>query len=281
MESPPSGSPAPPVAGTFCAAHPHAPAAGTCAHCGTFGCGECLGRMEGRLVCRTCVETGRVQVGLSPMDRREELGLSRAFWQTLVAVCVRPGEFFEELAPTGRLGTGFLFLLLVSLPAYTLSSIYNYLSNHVLAPTLEPFVRQIYDPISPDLSDQLVASLQPSLLDVALGIVLGPPFLIIIAILTGLIMHLGLLMVGGAGRGLEASLKVSLYGHGVVFGLVIPIVGGLCWLWAPVVLGFGLARIHGVPGWKAAFGVLWAPALACCCSVAGLVGLVALIGASI
>ena len=280
MDPTPTGVPADPTAGTVCATHPIAPAVGTCSHCGNFGCGSCLGRLEGKLVCRTCVEQGRVQVGLSPFDRREELGLLRAFWQTLVGVCVRPGEFFEDLAPTGRLGGAFLFLLLACLPGYILNSIYNYVSRFALAPTLEPIVRDVYDPISPELADQLVASLQPSLLDLAFGIVLGPVMLFVFALVAGLLMHLGLMIVGGAARPLEASLKVALYGHGVVFWLVIPMIGGLCWLWAPVVLAFGLTRIHPTQGWKAAFAVLWAPALACCCSVAGVVGLVFLIGAS-
>lgn len=280
MQHAPPGQPGPPVPGTFCANHPMAPAAGTCSHCGNFGCGECLGRMEGKLVCRTCVEQGRVQVGLSPFDRREELGFFQAVWATLIGVCVRPGEFFGELAPAGRLGSAFGFLLIVTIPAYLLSSIYNLLTRMVLAPVLEPVIREVYDPISPQLGDQLVLSLQPSVLDLVLGIFLGPVILILVAVITGLLLHLGLLMTGGARRGIEASLKVSLYGYGVVFWLVIPLVGGLCWLWLPVVLGFGLARLHGVPGWKAAFAVLWAPLLACCCSFAGAFAFVMLVGAS-
>jgi hypothetical protein len=281
MADTPNITPAPPTPGTFCATHPMATAAGTCAHCGNFGCGDCLGRMEGRLVCRTCVEQGRVQVGLSPFDRRGELGLLSAFWATLVGVCLRPGEFFAELAPTGRLGGAFGFLLLVSLPAYTLNSIYNFLLRFAVAPSLEPVVRQVYDPISPDLADQLVASLQPSMLDLIGGIVLGPAILTIMAIVTGLVMHLGLLLVGGAARGIEASLKVSLYGHGVAFWLVVPLLGGLCWLWLPVILGFGLARIHGVPGWKAAVAVLWGPVLGCCCGFLTAFGLVAWLGSAL
>ena len=281
MEDTPNGPPAPPTPGTFCAIHPMAPAAGTCAHCGSFGCGDCLGRLEGSLVCRTCVQEGRVQVGLSPFDRRDELGFLPSLWSTLIAVCVRPGEFFEGLAPTGGLGSAFLFLLLVSIPAYILNSLYNLLMRMVLAPPLEPIVRQVYDPISPELADQLVASLQPSVLDLVLGILLGPVIILVFAVVAGLVLHLGLLLVGGARRGLEATLKVSLYASGVVFWLVIPVLGGLCWLWLPVILGFGLARLHGVPGWKAAVAVLWGPCLACCCTIGGLVGVGMFLGAAL
>ncbi len=278
--SPPT--PEPQEHGTFCANHPITPAEGACTHCGTFGCGQCLGMLEGRLVCRTCVEQGRVQVGLSPMDRRAELGLPRAVWQTLVGVCFRPGELFADMAPTGGIGPAFLFLALVAIPANLASSLWNFLSGFVTGPLLEPLIRDVYDPISPDLSDAVVQrSLRPGVLDLVSGALLGPVFVIIFAVFTALIVHLGLMMVGGARNGIEATLKGTLYSFGCVFLLVVPLLGGLWTIWVLVVLVFALMRLHGASGWQATFGVLWGPLAGCCCSVAAGFGLAMLFGAAL
>lgn len=264
-----------------CAVHPAVPAAGTCSHCGNFGCGECLGLLEGKLVCRGCVQAGRVQVGLSPFDRREEMGLLAASWRTLVGVCARPQEFFGDLAPAGRLGSAFLFLFLVSIPAALANGAWNLAMKAALSPIVEPFVRQVYGPPGSPFSDLMVSAYEPNVLTVLGSVAVFPALVLLYALITGLVTHLGLMLVGGAKRGLDASLKVAIYAHGVLFWLVVPVLGGFAWLWMAVVLGIGLARVHDARGWQATFAVLYAPCLCFCGLIAGSVALGALLGAAI
>jgi hypothetical protein len=236
--------------------------------------------MEGALVCRTCVESGRVQVGLTPFDRREELGIVSAAWKTLIAICAQPKRFFSELAPSGRMGSAILFVIFVSIPAGIMSSLYNLGMKWAIGPIIEPSIRQIYGPEGGPLSDMMVKAYEPSILSALFGAVAFPFILILYAMIAGLVVHLGLLILGGAHKGLEASLKVSLYSHGLLFWVIVPLVGGFAWLWMAVVLGIGLAAIHGAKAWQAVIALLYAPCLAVCCLIGGSVALGVLIGAA-
>lgn len=250
--------------GSICALHPAAAAVGTCDHCGNFGCGECLGRLDGRVICRTCVTQGRVEGGATPWDKRGELGMFVAMWRTIVEVSAKPADFFGRLAPNGRTAGAFGFLLLALIPAGISGGISNFVMKFFLIDFMEGFIRQIYGPPGSPLSDMMVAAYTPSLLDAAFAIVLTPVLCALYAIITALVCHLGLMLVGGAERGLEATIKVCAYAYaGVLFWMVIPIVGGLAWFWMLVVLGMGLASMHRTSGWKAAFAVLYAPCLGC------------------
>ena len=91
-------------AASVCAIHEGVASVGTCSHCGNFGCGECLGTMGGAVVCRTCVISGQVNPGLTPWDRRDELGFMTAVWNTIKGVTFGPTQFFEQMGPTGKIG---------------------------------------------------------------------------------------------------------------------------------------------------------------------------------
>ena len=216
------------------------------------------------MICRTCVTQGRVEGGLTPWDQRAELGWPAAMWKTIVEGGTRPSDFFSRLAPTGRTAGAFGLLVLLLIPAGISGGLSNYAMKFFLIDFMEGFIRQVYGPPGNPLSDMMVAAYQPSLLDAALAIFLTPGLCALYAAITGLVCHLGLMLVGGATRGLEATIKVTAYAYAAcLFWMVIPIVGGLAWLWMLVVLGMGLAAMHKTAGWKAAFAVLYAPCLAC------------------
>ena len=254
-----------PTPKAHCAVHPGMPSAGTCSHCGSFGCIECLGTLQGNLVCRVCVQEGRVQVGLSPFDRREELGLVTAAWKTLVEVGLRPTRFFAELSPQGRLGSAVGFLLLISVPAGMISNATGYGMLVLMQDWLEGLIRNVYGPAGNPLSDEMVKSISPNLLASVLQGFLHPLICLIGALLLGLLAHGALLLLGGGSQRLEATLKVSIYAYAINFWVVIPLVGGFSWLWGLVAMGIGLSAIHGDSGWKATLAIILPP-LFCCCS---------------
>ena len=96
-----------------CALHPEEAATGHCSHCGTFGCESCLGWLGTRLVCRTCVEEGRVKAHAGvPWERRSEIGWLRAIGASARELALRPTAFFANMNPDGDLGEALLFAVL-------------------------------------------------------------------------------------------------------------------------------------------------------------------------
>ncbi len=266
--------------GAFCATHPHLPSSGTCSHCGDFGCGDCLGTLQGQLVCRTCVTSGRVQVGLTPFDRRSELGIVRATWQTLIGVGIHPVQFFTEMDPKGRVGSALGFLALVTVPAGVIAGILNHMTNLALSGLMEGMIQDVYGPPGTPMGDLMAGLYQPSLVGTIIGVVMFPIQIIFCAMITGLLVHLGLVILGGASKGVEATIKVSIYSYGLMFWVVVPMIGGLSLLWSVIVIGIGVTWVHRTDGWKSGLAVAYAPCL-CCTAIVTLsaIGMALLINA--
>lgn len=275
-QEPPQGEPS--LDGAKCAVHPFGAAVGTCEHCGSFSCADCLGELGGRMICRTCVVEGRVQVGLSPWDERATLGLLAAAWATLKAISLRPGEFFSNLAPSHFMGAAIGFAVLVGTPGQIGAVIYNNLGNVLLFEAIGLDMNQAYgnDPISEMFRPGGAAQ-------IILGVVMAPLGVLMNAMLYGLLGHVGLMIVGGTTKKLEASLKVACYASALNFWMIIPLpyinalVVGIWWM---VVLGIGLMKMHGTTGAKAAFAVLWFPCT-CLCLIGGIAAVVAVIATTL
>ena len=86
---------------------------------------------------------------------------------------------------------------------------------------------------------------------------LAPAFLMAGLFLSGGVVHLLLLIFGGANHGFGTTLRVFCYGNSpTIFG-VVPIVGTLIGgVWSLVVSIIGLREAHETEGWKAALAVL-------------------------
>ncbi len=261
-----------------CSVHEHAVSAGTCEHCGSFGCKDCLGELGGRMICRACVVEGRVTVGLTPWDERAQRGFLPALWATLKAVTLTPSAFFSGLGPSHFMGAAIGFAVLCGTPGQIAAVIYNNLGNVLLFDAIGVDLNQAYQN---DAISQMFRPGGPA--QIALGVVMAPVGVLMNAMIYGLLGHLGLMIVGGATKKLEASLKVACYAAGLNFWMVIPLpylnamVVGIWWL---VVLAIGLTKMHGTSGAKAAFAVLWFPCL-CLCLVGGFGAIAALVASQL
>jgi len=229
--------------------------------------------MHGAVVCKTCVTSGRVNPGVTPWDQRDEIGMLSAAWQSIKGLSFAPVQFFEAMAPAGKVGSAIGLLALITIPCSIMNTITGFATNKVIAPLAEPFIRQVYGPPGNTLSDTVVQSLEPNILMSAIGLFAYPFIMVVYALVTGLVCHLGLMLCGGAREGLEATVKTSVYAYVVTFWVVVPLAGSLSWIWMLVVLGMGLTTVHGSGGFKAAFAVLYAPCACCCLVFAGSFGL--------
>lgn len=79
-------------AGARCGRHPEAAARAICERCGDFVCPRCIARrIDEAVYCPSCA---RLAGEPFVWERREELGLARAWWATVVGVMTRPRETF-------------------------------------------------------------------------------------------------------------------------------------------------------------------------------------------
>lgn len=253
----PPGDEAPGGGEAHCFVHRDAVSTGTCTHCGNFGCDDCLGWLDKKLVCATCVLEKRVTTYAEiPWERRAELGTFVAMWKTVVEVTMRPNFFFTGLRPDASVGDALVFRLVAMLPIFAVWSLFGLLGGLALG-----------------VSEGSAAE-GAIIVGIAMGVaVLLPGGYLFGALLGGVIQHVLLLLFGGGKKGLNATMLVSLYGGAVSFWLIIPCAHYVLGIWQIVLFITGYSKVHDEPAWKAAAAVL-SPMVLCC----GLYGALAFVG---
>jgi hypothetical protein len=115
-----------------CAVHNGFQALGPCPRCGTFACAQCmLALPNGEQLCRACEAKG---VLFLPWDRRDELGIWRAFFKTCFQIMGRPSVTFACARPDAPLSSTFFFALLASASAsLTTGFLYGFVVGGVLS----------------------------------------------------------------------------------------------------------------------------------------------------
>ncbi len=254
--------------GAFCAVHPERGAVATCDHCGTFACPECVTLNGDQQICATCIREQRVQIGSNPWERRNELGILPAAWQTVLEVSARPGQFFASLGNGGTVSEAAMFQALVLVPAVAMGAIYGQLMLAAFGDSFIALLGQFGSQIPADALDELREGLQPSVAKavkgIGLNLLFGPAIWILMTMTFGVVQHAILSLVGGAKYPLETTLKACLYAGGIRFWEIVPLVNWVALPWLLGVQSVGLAAVHETDGWRGAVAA-WGPALGCCC----------------
>ena len=184
-----------------------------------------------------------------PWDQRATKGFFNAFIETLQMVLTRPGAAFTAMQREGGLGEPLLYAVIGGTVGTVVSLFYRFVFRSVFS----GFGRN-------DTLDHmfggaaLIATLIMSPLLVALGtfIVAG-------------ILHLCLLIVGGAKQSFETTFRVVCFAGGSINPLqIIPACGGaIAFVWGIVLYCIGLARAHQTDTGRAVLAVLL-PLIVCC-----------------
>jgi len=96
--------------------------------------------------------------------------------------------------------------------------------------------------------------------------VLAPVFILLGIFIWSAIVHLFLMMVGGANSGFGATVRVMCYATTAQLAQIVPLCGGIVGgVWAIVLEIIGLAQAHRTTTGKAAVAVLLPIALCCVC----------------
>lgn len=198
---------------------------------------------------------------LPPFEDREAYGgFFPALIQTWIGACFRPAEFFSSVGNSQDLSPALLFGVLVGWVSAIVSSLWSLMFQ---APLL-PMMRQ------EEMAVQLFGTVG-SLLCVGL---FGWLFVLLGIFIGGLIIHLFLMLFGGANQGLTMTLRVISYAQSPqIFGAV-PIIGWcVASIWMLVLEIIGLAAAHRTDTWRAALAVI-VPIVLCVCAVVLLHGVV-------
>jgi hypothetical protein len=166
-----------------------------------------------------------------PWERRPELGLWRAVYETTKAVLFHPRDLFDTMDFQSGLREPFAFGLLTGALGTMVSLFWQFL---VMSGSITSMTRGYLDQFGVALV--FTGALVTSLL-----------LVIVMLFATSLIFHGCLLLVRGGKKGFEATFRVVAYSQATQMLAFIPFLGGLAGLvWQLMVQMIGLKEIHGV-----------------------------------
>jgi hypothetical protein len=185
-----------------------------------------------------------------PWEHREQLGIFKAYFDTVSMVLTKPGEAFALMKSEGDLMGPMLFALIGG-----------------CAGMLVSFLLQIALHSIGFMGDRQSALFGIGFVGVwAVGYILFIPVMVIVGMfLVSGVLHLCLMILGGARKPFETTFRVVCFSSGSTYLLsMIPICGGfIAAVWNIVLECIGLARAHEIDTGKAVMAVLL-PVIVCC-----------------
>jgi len=185
-----------------------------------------------------------------PWDDRQQKGFFSAFIETLQMVLTRPVEAFTAMRREGGFGEPLIYAVIGASAGAIVQFLFS-LALHSVG---------------------IVANQRNALAGMAgmgigsVGFIILFPLVLIIGLFIGAgIIHLCLMLVGGAKQPFETTFRVLAFSQGSTGVLqMIPVCGGLiAAVWGLVVNCIGLARAHETDTGRAALAVML-PVIVCC-----------------
>ena len=227
-----------------------------CQHCGNE-------IVEGQVFCQHCgtrlvaedhasgatpLDAGRSK---TPWEDRATNGFFNGLFKTVNEVLFSPSAFFKKMPVTGGLTDPLLYAMIVGTVGLLFLSVWHLLLHDPMQSFVTPEMSAAGRGISSNVASPLGTAMMPFLLIIWLFIVSG-------------MLHLFVMIVGGAKAGFEATFRVVSYSVSPFLFMVIPYCGVLITpLWALSLFMIGIRDAHETTGGKATAAVLF-PFLFCC-----------------
>jgi hypothetical protein len=186
-----------------------------------------------------------------PWERRSEIGFFPGLFETIRAVLLEPSKAFSGMPITGGLGAPLFFFVLVGSVGGLAGFVYQAVLNSI-NPSSTP-------------QDEAMMALFGSTAVIGGSIMVMPILLAAVAFITSALIHLALMIIGGANRPFEATFRVVSYSGGATAVLqLLPICGAFAaTIWNFIVMVIGISTVHKIGTGRAAVAVLL-PTLVCC-----------------
>lgn len=185
-----------------------------------------------------------------PWDEREQRGFLNAFVETMMMVLTKPDQAFRAMRPEGGLGDPLIYALIGGCAGAFVSFLFSFLlqSMGIFAGQRDAFT--------------MMAGMGVG----AVAMIILIPVFVVLALFIGTaIIHICLMIVGGANKSFETTFRVLAFTHGSTGPLqMVPICGGvIAGVWALVLNCIGLARAHETTTGRAVLAV-FLPVIVCC-----------------
>jgi hypothetical protein len=186
-----------------------------------------------------------------PWDNRHQRGLIPAFFDTLVMVLTKPGEAFTAMRREGGFGEPLIYAMIGGCIGYV-----AYLLFMFAMPSLVMLGGNRHEAVSGFIGMGF---------SMIFVIVLLPLFLVVGIFVGAAILHVCLMIVGGARQTFETTFRVLCFAIGSTHPLIIvPFCGSfISLIWGLVAECIGLARAHETDTGRAVVAV-FLPLIVCC-----------------
>ncbi len=190
---------------------------------------------------------------LIPWEDPARTGFFDRFVETVKLLATAPAEAFARMPTAGGIGKPLTFAIIVGWIGIAVYALWMLLLGGMSLPFM----------------DQSQLGEAGAIFGLSAGftimlVVLAPIFVIIGVFIQAAILHLMLMLVGGANHGFEATTRVCSYTYTAQLAQVVPFCGGLLALiWSVILLIVGLSTAHGITRGKAALAVIL-PVVLCC-----------------
>jgi hypothetical protein len=194
-----------------------------------------------------------------PWDERDRIGFVSALVETTRDVLTGPGAFFRAMPVTGGLGSPLLYAVIVGWIGLVASAFYQAIFRSVVGSSLGALGSE-----RPEVA-ALLGWVEGWAGFVAQAL-FGGVFVVIGVFITAGVLHLVLMLLGGARRGFEATFRVVTFSQATSVLFLVPFCGQLVGLiWTLVLHVLGLAEAHQIGHGRAVAAVLLPILLVCCC----------------
>lgn len=176
------------------------------------------------------------------------------FVETVKLMVTAPRDAYRMMEPEGDISRPLIYAVLLGWIGIIAGQIYNLLFQGAMLRALASRMHGI------PLGGSAVTSV---------GLmVLAPVVIIIVLFIWAGLVHLSLMLVGGATRGFVATLRALAYAQTASLAQLIPMCGGIIgFVWALVLQVFGVAAAHDTSEGKAVVAVLLPMVVCCLCGV--------------
>jgi hypothetical protein len=206
----------------------------------------------------------------TPWERRDQIGFVAALVETTSQVLTGPEAFFQRMPTSGGITGPLLYGLIISYVGVVASTLYS-LVFHLAFGGFGALARQ-------NSSLERLAPFLEGGVSVVYNLIFGPVFITLGLFIGSGIVHLMLLLLGGANRDFEATFRVTSYSQATSILQIVPVCGGLAaFVYWVVVQVIGLSHAQGITKGKATAAVLVPMLLVCCCCAL----LIGVIGATV